>query len=123
MSSKIIIIDDEQDILTVVTFRLQKQGYTVLTAKNGEEGLKLIRSENPGLIFLDLLMPGVDGYEVAKILKNDEELKDIPLIIFTAIENESINRVLKDTGAEGVLRKPYEPAQLMDYVRQFLPAT
>ena len=123
MNTTIVFIDDELDILTISTFRLKKLGYRVLTASNGQEGLELIRREQPALVFLDLLMPIMDGYEVCRILKSDETLKKIPVVLFTAVEDDRVNRALKETGADDFLVKPYEPAQLLDLVSKYVKST
>ncbi|HKZ40035.1 MAG TPA: response regulator [Candidatus Hodarchaeales archaeon] len=82
---KILVIDDEPDILKVTSIRLKTLGYDVLTALDGRQALHTIRSENPDLVLLDLVMPFMSGAEVCEQIKNDKALKHIPVIFFTAI--------------------------------------
>jgi two-component system alkaline phosphatase synthesis response regulator PhoP len=121
MKKSILFIDDEPDILAVTTFRLKKLGYHILLANNGKEGMEIVRNECPSLIFLDLLMPEMDGYQFCKELKKDQRDKDIPIILFTAVEDLSVQKALKETGAQGVLNKPYEPNELLEMIKKFLP--
>ncbi len=123
MYKTIIFIDDEPDILKVTTFRLKKMGYNIITAANGKDGLELIRTENPDLVFLDLLMPVMDGYEICKLIKRDESLKDIPVVLFTAVEDKRVANALKETGADGILAKPYETDELLKIVHRFVGET
>jgi CheY-like chemotaxis protein len=123
MNKTIIFIDDEPDILKVTTFRLKKMGYNIITAANGKDGLELIRTENPDLVFLDLLMPVMDGYEICKLIKRDESLKDIPVVLFTAVEDKRVANALKETGADGILAKPYETDELLKIVHRFVGET
>jgi CheY-like chemotaxis protein len=120
MNKTIIFIDDEPDILKVTTFRLKKMGYNIITAANGKDGLELIRTENTDLVFLDLLMPVMDGYEICKLIKRDESLKDIPVVLFTAVEDKRVANALKETGADGILAKPYETDELLKIVHRFV---
>ena len=120
MNNTILFIDDEPDILAIVTFRLKKLGYRVITAENGKIGLEIIKKEHPALIFLDLLMPEMDGYHVCKILKSDKELQDIPVILFTAVEDNRAQNAVSEVGADGILEKPYEPEQLLEIVKRYI---
>lgn len=85
-SDKILIVDDDQDFLQLLTFDFKKCGYTAVTALNGEEGLEKAKIEKPGVIVLDIKMPKVDGYTFVRRLKKDPETKDIPLIVLTSYE-------------------------------------
>ena len=120
MPKKILIVDDEIDILKVVTFRLKKAGYEVLTAVNGKEALDSIRDKRPDLILLDLRLPIMDGYEVCRQVKTDETLKNIPIIFLTASQAEKIKEKVKGFDAEDYLIKPFEPEDLLKKVKKFI---
>lgn len=121
MNKTLAFIDDEPDILTVTTFRLRRIGYRILTAEDGARGLEMVRREKPDLVFLDLLMPEMDGYEVCRRLKADEATRHIPVVLFTAVEEERVPGARRETGADGVLLKPFTPDKLLAAVEQFLP--
>jgi len=86
---KILVVDDEEDILELLKFKLSKEGYQVMCAASGEEALRCVRSETPDLIVLDLMLPGMDGIEVARELKNDFHTKNIPIVMLTAKGRQS----------------------------------
>ena len=119
MAKKILIVDDEPDLIKVTTYRLKKMGYDVVTGVTGQEALDLIRSERPDLVLLDLRLPVIDGLEVCRKVKADEELKHIPIILFTASTNAIANNV-KDVGADGYLIKPFSGEQLAAELKKFL---
>jgi len=106
-SVKILIIDDEPDLVTMVTLRLEANGYQVIFACDGQEGLGKARNEKPDLIILDLMLPKIDGYKVCRLLKFDEKYKKIPVILFTARAQESDIKVGEDVGADAYLTKPF----------------
>ena len=118
---KILIVDDEPDIMKSVSFRVKKAGYGVMEATDGQEGLDMARTEKPDLILLDWRLPVKDGGEVYQELKADDDLKDIPVIILTASrETESLDVKLKNIGAKYVLIKPYEPAELLQKISELI---
>ncbi len=84
MSKKILIVDDEPDLVRVTSFRLKKMGYNVIVGTDGNQALSLIESERPDLVLLDLRLPEIDGLEACRRVKADPKLKDIPIILFTA---------------------------------------
>ena len=120
MAKKILVVDDEPDILKIVTFRLKKEGYEVLTAVNGQKALDLVNSQRPDLILLDLRLPVVDGYEVCKRVKTDEGLRQIPVILITASSAGKIAEKTKEFRADDYLIKPFEPEELLDKVKKFI---
>ncbi|MEA3489457.1 MAG: response regulator [Candidatus Omnitrophota bacterium] len=120
MKKKILIIDDEPDILKVMTFRLENLGYEVITAATGIEALDLIQKAAPDMIFLDLHMTGMDGPEIYKRLKSNERSKQIPLILLTADITASNSGRMNRLTADDVLLKPFEPEELLKKVRKFL---
>ncbi len=118
MVKKILVVDDEEDVLKMVAFILRKKGYTVLCALNGREGLDLTQKETPDLIILDLLMPVMDGTEVAKRLKSDSKLKNIPIIILTA-SSDRIDEKVKECKAQGYILKPFDYQELLKKAEEF----
>lgn len=120
MSKTILVVDDELDILKVITFRIEKAGYKVLQAVTGQQALDLIKENRPDLIILDLVLPVIDGYEVCKRIKNNDEYKQIPIIILTASCTSDFDKKLKDTKADGCLIKPFDIEELLAKVKNLL---
>ena len=104
---KILAVDDEEDILELLRFNLTKEGFAVIGAASGEEALKFARAEKPELILLDLLLPGIDGLEVARRLKKDASTKEIPIIMVTAKGEEADIVTGLEVGAEDYITKPF----------------
>jgi len=117
---KILIVDDEPDILRLISLRLRKLGYDVLTAVDGKEALDAIRNENPDLVLLDLLIPFMNGAEVCEQIKNDKTLKHIPIILFTAHSDTMTAEKAKKLGAEDYIVKPFVLEELTDKVEEIL---
>lgn len=120
MGNTILIVEDERDILETVKFRLEANGYQVISAADGEEGLKKARESKPDLIILDLLLPKLDGYKISRLLKFDEKYKDIPIIIFTARVHKDDEALGYETGAEAYIAKPFEPQALLGKIEELL---
>ncbi len=120
MTRKIVLAEDEPQIARLIEFKLKKEGYDVTWKENGEEALKAIKADKPDLILLDIMMPVMDGYEVLRRLKEDENLGDIPVIMLTARAQEK--DVVKgiDLGAEDYITKPFHPAELLARVKRIL---
>ena len=119
---KILFVDDEPDQVMMVSLRLQKSGYAVVSAVDGEEGLKKAREEKPALILLDVLMPGLDGFEVCRRLRKDPVTKSIPIIATTAAGVDDIESQCRAAGADDCVRKPYDSADLLKKICQLLKA-
>jgi two-component system, OmpR family, alkaline phosphatase synthesis response regulator PhoP len=117
---KILAVDDEEDILELLRFNLTKEGFAVVCAGSGEEALKLTRLEKPELILLDLLLPGMDGLEVAKRVKNDPSTREIPVIMVTAKGEEADIVTGLEVGAEDYITKPFSRKVLIARVRAVL---
>lgn len=116
----VVIADDEPDILDLVRMVLEEEGYEVETADNGASALRLINERRPDLCVLDVMMPEVDGYDVARVLKRDEELRDIPVILLTArTEPENVARG-RESGADEYIAKPFMPEEFQSAVRSVL---
>ncbi len=120
MTRKIVLAEDEPQIARLIEFKLKKEGYDVTWRENGEEALKAIKADKPDLILLDIMMPVMDGYEVLRRLKEDENLGDIPVIMLTARAQEK--DVVKGIGlgAEDYITKPFHPAELLARVKRIL---
>ena len=117
---KILAVDDEEDLLELLRFNLTKEGYAVVCAASGEEALKTALSQKPDLILLDLLLPGMDGLEVARRLKKEEATKDIPVIMVTAKGEEADIVTGLEVGAEDYITKPFSRKVLIARVRAVL---
>jgi two-component system, OmpR family, alkaline phosphatase synthesis response regulator PhoP len=117
---KILLVEDEEEIRELVAYNLVKQGYRVISAETGEEGLRLVRSEPPDLIVLDLMLPGVDGLEVCRTLKRDPETESIPLVMLTAKGEEADIVTGLELGADDYLTKPFSPRVLTARIRAVL---
>ena len=117
MDRKILIVDDEKNIVDIIAFNLKKEGYTVITAADGEEGVQKAMEENPDLILLDIMMPKMDGYEVCKKIR---EKKNTPIIMLTA-RAEELDKVLGlEIGADDYITKPFGTSELLARVRTAL---
>jgi two-component system phosphate regulon response regulator PhoB len=117
---KILIVEDEADILELVAYNLTREGYRTLNAKSGEDALKKSRTEMPDLIILDLMLPGIDGLEVMKTLREDSATKQIPTIMLTAKGEEADIVAGLELGADDYITKPFSPRVLLARVRAVL---
>ncbi|HID94796.1 MAG TPA: response regulator [Candidatus Latescibacteria bacterium] len=117
---KILIVDDEEDILTLLAYNLQKEGYRTVGVKTGEAALQLVEEENPDLIILDLMLPEIDGLEVCRILKSNEKTSAIPIIMLTAKGEEADIVVGLEMGADDYVTKPFSPRVLSARVKALL---
>jgi len=121
MSEKrILIVDDEVDILNLVQFNLNNEGYFTETAETGEEALKIARTTAPHLIVLDLMLPGIDGLDVCRLLKNDKRTEDIPIIMLSAKGSEKDVIEGLEIGANDYVTKPFSPKMLMARIKAVL---
>lgn len=119
MAKKILVVDDEPDLLKVLSFRLEKTGYEVFGAADGQEALDLARKVIPDLMILDIYLPVINGDEVAKILKNDEKLKHVPIFLISATTHTLTQRAT-DSGSDAYFIKPFEPEELIGAVKKTL---
>lgn len=117
---RILVVDDEEDILELVRFNLAREGYPVICTASGEDALKIARKEHPDLIVLDLMLPGIDGLDVAKTLKNEPKTRDIPIIMLTAKGEEADIVTGLELGADDYVTKPFSPRILVARVRAVL---
>jgi DNA-binding response OmpR family regulator len=119
-SKKILIVDDEVDLVETIRFPLEMEGYTVLVSYNGEDALNQARRERPDLILLDLMLPKLDGYKVCRLLKFDEKFKHIPILMLTAKTQQKDKSMGMETGADEYITKPFDMEELMKKVRSYL---
>jgi two-component system, OmpR family, alkaline phosphatase synthesis response regulator PhoP len=117
---KILVVDDEVDLVETVRFPLEMEGFDVLVSYNGEDALNQARKENPDLIILDLMLPKLDGYKVCRLLKFDERYKHIPILMLTAKTQEKDKTLGMETGADEYITKPFEMDYLMEKVKAYL---
>ncbi|MEN4010973.1 MAG: response regulator [Bellilinea sp.] len=120
MAEKILIVDDDQETLRLVGLMLQRQGYQVLSARDGNEGIAQAQKEIPDLIVLDVMMPTMDGYQVAKQLRAAAETADIPILMFTAKSQVDDKVAGYESGADDYLTKPVHPAELIAHIKALL---
>ena len=119
-STRILIIEDEQDVIDLLTLHLRKAGFTLSTATDGAAGLRQAREESPVLIILDLMLPKMPGLEICKVLKTDAATRQIPIIMLTA-KAEEIDRIVGlEFGADDYVTKPFSPRELILRVNAIL---
>ncbi len=119
-TATLLVADDEVDTLSLLAFRLQKLGYRVLTASEGRSAMSLIQAERPDLVFLDIHLPIMDGYEVCRRVRADETLKETRVIFSTADVCIKIHEAIQMAGADGYLLKPYESEEVLHAIRTHL---
>lgn len=117
---KVLVVDDDERILRVVRDMLTPNGYEVLLARDGSEAVTMARKDQPRLIFMDILMPEMDGYTACSILKSDEKTKRIPLVMLTALGYEMNKEISERLNADGYLVKPVLVEVLLDTINKLL---
>ncbi|MFA4967486.1 MAG: response regulator [Candidatus Margulisiibacteriota bacterium] len=120
MPCKILIVDDEEDIVAALSIRLKALGYDIIMAYDGMTALSKAREEKPDLILLDIMLPKLDGYKVCRILKFDEKFRHIPIIMVTAKGAESNIKMGAEVGADAYITKPFSPDELMKKINELL---
>ncbi|MCX7878845.1 MAG: response regulator transcription factor [Ignavibacteria bacterium] len=120
MKEKILVVDDEKDILELIDYNLSKNGYRVKTATTGEEALELIKENDYDLIILDLMLPGIDGFDITKIIKADKQKSNIPIVMVTAKADEADKVAGLEIGADHYVTKPFSPRELLAIVKATL---
>jgi DNA-binding response OmpR family regulator len=116
----VLVADDDEDILELIVFRLERSGYTVLQARDGAEALELARRSRPDLAVLDVMMPKLDGFDLTRRLREDESTSKMPIILLTARTQEADVERGFDAGADDYLRKPFSPQELRSRVQAIL---
>jgi len=117
---KILVVEDEPDISKLVSYNLAQERFKVLTAEDGEQALQVIQREKPNLVVLDLMLPGLSGMEICKILRNRPETAKLPILMLTAKAGEADRIVGLEMGADDYLAKPFSPREMVARVRAIL---
>ncbi len=120
---RVLVVDDEPDLVRILQFGLQAAGYVVEFAADGQEGLKKAREMKPDIILLDLMLPKLDGYKVCRMLKFDERYKQIPIIILSARTQEGDQALALEMGANRFITKPYDFTTILGMVEELLKAS
>ena len=115
---KILIVDDEKEMVQLETMRLESHGYEVVVAYEGETGLLLARTEKPDLIIVDIMLPMMDGYELCRRLKLDPQCRLMPIILVSAVDQKYDTYLGKKVGADDYFTKPFEPTALLAKIKE-----
>ena len=118
--ARVLVVDDEADLVRILQFGLQAIGYEVETASDGQEALKKARETKPDIILLDLMLPKLDGYKVCRLLKFDERYKNIPIIVLSARTQEGDQLLAMEMGANRFVTKPYDFAEVLSHIETLL---
>lgn len=122
-TKKVLVVDDEADIVELLSYNLKKEGFTVDPAYDGEEALKKLKSEKYSLIILDLMLPGLQGIELCRIIRNDPQNAPLPIIMLTA-KGDEVDKVLGlEMGADDYITKPFSPREVIARVKAILRRT
>ena len=120
MGTKILVVDDEENIVKLVSYNLEQEGYEIIKANDGKEALAKIKQEKPDLMVLDLMLPKVDGFDICRKVRKNDQLKNLPIIILSAKEEE-IDKILGlELGADDYVTKPFSPRELIARVKAVL---
>lgn len=119
---KVLVVEDHPDMLELLVWQMERLGFLVIPAKHGKEGVEKAVKEKPHLILMDIMMPGMDGWEVTRALRSAPETKDIPILAATALFRESDLRACIEAGCNDYLVKPFTLEQLQGKVQEFISA-
>ena len=120
LMKKILIVEDHADMRELLTWQIELMGFLPIPAKHGKEGVEKAVAEQPNLILLDIMMPGMDGWEAARTLRANPETKDIPILAATALFRDSDLKSCLDAGCNGYIVKPFTFQELQGKVREFI---
>jgi len=120
LKKRILLIEDEVDMVYALTLQLEAINCEVLSAADGQMGLDMARKEKPDLIILDLMLPKMDGYKICRMLKFDERYKQIPIIMFTARVQDQDKKLGQEVGADAYITKPFDSKALLDKISMLL---
>jgi len=116
MARHVLVVDDDPLIGQYLVDVLDGKGFTVTVARNGKEGLEAARSQRPDLILLDVMMPELNGFQVCEALRRDPALEATPVVMLTAMENQKLNELAFEAGAEACMTKPFQPDRLINII-------
>lgn len=116
---RILLVDDEPNIVKMVAMRLEYEGFEVIVARDGEEAIKMAQGQEPDLIILDVMLPKLSGFEVCRWLKKDLRYQKIPIVMLTARAQESDEEFGYECGTDAYLRKPFRAQELLETIRSF----
>jgi len=122
ISKRILIVEDDPSVLRATSYILEKEGYEVISAQNGLEGLKKARESNPDLLLLDVMLPGIDGFEICHSLRGEPKTADLPILMFSAKGQESDKATGLKVGADEYITKPVDREVLLSKVAAWLLA-
>jgi len=117
---KILIVDDEPDIVETLKFLIESEGFESITAVDGEEALRKAKEENPDVMILDVMLPKINGYKVCRLLKFDSKYKHIPILMVTARSQEEDKVIGEETGADEYITKPFDINELLQKIHLYL---
>ena len=117
---KILIVDDEPDIVETLKFLIEIEGFESIIAMDGEEALKKAKEENPDVIILDVMLPKINGYKVCRLLKFDNKYKHIPVLMVTARSQEEDKVIGEETGADEYITKPFDINEIVEKIHYYL---
>lgn len=113
---KILLVEDEPEFRLALRMRLEANGYDIIEADDGMSGLDAVRQQNPDLIILDVMLPRMNGFKVARLLKYSAKYKHVPLMMLTVMSQASDRKMGQAVGADAYLTKPYQPQELLDTI-------
>lgn len=117
-NKKILVADDEPDFVELISMRLEVNGFDVVAAKDGQEAIDKTKSDKPDLLILDLMMPKVDGFEVCRMLKFDDNFKDLPIIVLSALDQQQDREKAIEAGADEYFIKPFDLSLLLTKIKE-----
>jgi len=120
---KILIVEDEADIQEMIRYNLEKEGFKTITVAKGEDAIRVVEKESPDLIILDLMLPGIDGLEVCRILRGRYDIVQTPIIMLTAKSQEADKVVGLELGSDDYMTKPFSPRELIARIKAILRRT
>lgn len=120
---KVLIIEDHGDMRELLTWQVELMGFTPITAKRGHEGVEKALSEKPELIIMDIMMPGMDGWQAAREIRAHVETKDVPILAATALFRDADLKSCIEAGCNGYIIKPFTFQELQGKVRELIPST
>ncbi len=121
MAKKILIVDDEPDVIKMLGTRLQANGYEIVSAQDGIQAVSVAHKEKPDMIILDIKMPAQDGYTVYENLKMAASTNLIPIIFLTALPPEDVEKRVQELGADGYISKPFETEDILNKIKELMP--